>query len=308
MSKGKSIRNKNKIDRIKFHDILLFVVLLGLTITFIIPVALIYVISLSSNESIRKLGYTLFPSEWSLDGYRYLMGTSEQLINSAFISVFITVAGTILSVIVMGMVAYVIYRKDFKYRVQLSFFIFFTMLFSGGMVPSYIINTRLLHLNDTILILFLPFLCRAWHVIILRTYYTQSIPDSLIEAAKIDGARELELYFKIVFPISLPGIATIALYSVVLLWNEWFTGLLYINNSKLLPLQVLLHSIQSDLDVLSQNPEFATSPDGIEMAMNLPADSARMALAVVIMTPVLFAYPFFQRYFIKGLTIGSVKG
>lgn len=305
---GRTDAVTHRMGRIQLHDVILNIIMIILTLSFLIPVILIFVVSFSSNESIRRVGYTLTPLSWSLAGYRYLLGTSSQLVNSAFVSVFVTVTGTALSVIVMGMIAYVIYRKDFKYRLQLSFYIFFTMLFSGGLVPSYVINTRLLHLGNTIWILILPFLCGAWNVIILRTFYTQSIPDSLIDAAKIDGARELKIYFRIVFPIGLPGIATIALFQVVALWNDWFTGLLYINNSHLLQLQVLLEKIQANMNILAQNPDFANSPSGMQMALDMPTDSARMALAVIIMTPILFAYPFFQRYFVKGLTIGSVKG
>ncbi|WBY63975.1 carbohydrate ABC transporter permease [Thermocaproicibacter melissae] len=295
-------------QKVLLHDIILNAIMVILSIIFLAPVALVYIISFSSAESIREIGYSFVPKSWSLDGYIYLLGSSEQLLSSLGVSVFVTVVGTVLTVVVTGMIAYVIYRKDFKYRKQLTFYLFFTMLFSGGMVPSYIVNTNLLHLGDNILILFLPTLCSAWNAIILRTFYTQTIPDSLIEAAKIDGADEWVIFFRIVIPIARPALATIALFSMVGLWNDWFTGLLYINTPSKEPLQVLLQKLQSTLDYLTTNASFASSADGIRMALNMPTDSVRMALTVLIMTPILFAYPFFQKYFVRGITIGSVKG
>lgn len=295
-------------QKVLLHDIILNAIMVILSIIFLAPVALVYIISFSSTESIREVGYSFVPKSWSLDGYIYLLGSSEQLLSSLGVSVFVTVVGTVLTVVVTGMIAYVIYRKDFKYRKQLTFYLFFTMLFSGGMVPSYIVNTNLLHLGDNILILFLPTLCGAWNAIILRTFYTQTIPDSLIEAAKIDGADEWVIFFKVVIPIARPALATIALFSLVGLWNDWFTGLLYINTPSKEPLQVLLQKMQSNLDFLTTNSTFSSSADGIRMALNMPTDSVRMALTVLIMTPILFAYPFFQKYFVRGITIGSVKG
>lgn len=290
------------------HDIIVHAVMIILSIIFLAPVILVYIISFSSNESIQQKGYSFFPSSWSIDGYKYLLGSSQQLINSMSVSLFVTLAGTILSVIVTGMIAYVIYRKDFKYRKALTFYLFFTMLFTGGMVPSYIINTKVLNIGDSILVLILPTLCSAWNAIILRTFYTQSIPDSLIEAAKIDGADEWVIFFKIVVPVAKPALATIGLFSMVGYWNDWFTGLLYINTPTKQPMQVLLQKMQSSLEFLEQNAAFSNSADGMRMALNMPTESVRMALAVIIMTPILFAYPFFQKYFVKGLTIGSVKG
>lgn len=295
-------------QHVLLHDIILNLIMIILSAVFLAPVVLVYIVSFSSTESIRKVGYSFLPQSWSLDGYKYLLGSSQQLLSSTGVSFFVTIAGTVLTVIVTGMIAYVIYRRDFKYRKALTFYLFFTMLFSGGMVPSYIVNTNLLHLGDNILVLFLPTLCGAWNAIILRTFYTQSIPDSLIEAAKIDGADEWVIFFKVVIPIAKPALATIGLFSLVGLWNDWFTGMLYINTAAKEPLQVLLQKMQSNMDFLTKNTTFSSSADGIRMAMNMPTDSVRMALTVIIMTPILFAYPFFQKYFVRGITIGSVKG
>lgn len=295
-------------QKVWLHDLILNFIMAVLSVLFLAPVVLVYIVSFSSTDSLQKIGYSFTPLSWSADGYRYLFGSSDQLFNSTCVSLFVTVVGTVLTVVVTGMIAYVIYRRDFKYRKVLTFYLFFTMLFSGGMVPAYVINTRLLNLSDNIMVLILPSICGAWNAIILRTFYTQSIPDSLIEAARIDGADEWVIFFKIVLPVAKPALATIGLFSLVGLWNDWFTGMLYINTASKEPLQVLLQKMQSSLDFLKQNAKFSSSADGIRMALNMPTDSVRMALTVVVMTPILFAYPFFQKYFVRGITIGSVKG
>lgn len=295
-------------QRVWLHDLILNCVMIVLSVLFLAPVLLVYIVSFSSTDSLQKVGYSFTPLSWSVDGYRYLFGSSDQLFSSTCVSLFVTVAGTVLTVVVTGMIAYVIYRKDFKYRKALTFYLFFTMLFSGGMVPSYVINTRLLNLSDNIMVLILPSVCGAWNAIILRTFYTQSIPDSLIEAARIDGADEWVIFFKIVLPVAKPALATIGLFSLVGLWNDWFTGMLYINTAYKQPLQVLLQKMQSSLEFLKQNAQFSSSAEGTRMALNMPTDSVRMALTVVVVTPILFAYPFFQKYFVRGITIGSVKG
>lgn len=295
-------------QRIWLHDLVIHLIMIILSVIFLAPVVLVYIVSFSGTDSLQKIGYSFIPQSWSVDGYQYLFGSSEQLLSSTCVSLFVTLTGTILTVVVTGMIAYVIYRRDFKYRKVLTFYLFFTMLFSGGMVPSYVINTKILNLSDNILVLILPSICGAWNAIILRTFYTQSIPESLIEAARIDGADEWVIFFKVVIPIAKPALATIALFSLVGLWNDWFTGMLYINTAAKEPLQVLLQKMQSSLDFLKQNAKFSSSADGIRMALNMPTDSVRMALTVVVMTPILFAYPFFQKYFVRGITIGSVKG
>lgn len=295
-------------QKVFLHDAVLNLIMVILSVLFLAPVVLVYIVSFSSTDSIQKTGYSFAPSGWSVDGYKYLFGSSNQLFSSACVSLFVTIVGTVLTVIVTGMIAYVIYRRDFKYRRALTFYLFFTMLFSGGMVPSYVVNTRVLNLGDNILVLILPALCGAWNAIILRTFYTQSIPESMIEAARIDGADEWVIFFRIVIPIAKPALATIGLFTMVNFWNDWFNGMLYINTASKEPLQVLLQKMQASLDFLKQNSAFSSSADGIRMALNMPTDSVRMALTVVVMTPILFAYPFFQKYFIRGITIGSVKG
>ena len=182
------------------------------------------------------------------------------------------------------------------------------MLFSGGLVPSYIINVNVLHMYDSFWILLLSGMVGTFNIIVLRTFITTTIPIELFDAAQIDGASDFTVFFRIVLPLSKAGLATIGLFVLVGKWNEWFTGILYIENPKLTPLQTMLTRIQQKLDYITQNSSYASSPDGLQMLKNMPSEQTRMAIVVITTMPVLFAYPFFQRYFIRGMTIGSVKG
>jgi len=275
----------------------------------IIPVALVVCVSFSTDASITYRGYSFVPQEWSLDGYKYLFRMGDQVVRSYLITIVITIAGTLMSLSVMTMYAYVIAQKGFRARRFLTYMLFFTMLFSGGLVPSYILNTRYLNMGDTIWIFLLPTLVSAYHVIILRTFILTTIPDSLLEAGRIDGAGHFRIFAFIVLPLFKAGIATIGLFNVVNRWNDWFIGMLYINKyNYLIPLQTLLYKIQNTVDYLKQNTQVSGTPDGVAMLRALPAQSLRMACMIIVTLPILVAYPFFQRYFVSGLTIGSVKG
>lgn len=289
-------------------NVIFNIILTVFSLICVLPVVLVYIVSFTSEESIAQYGYRFIPRELSIGAYEYLFKTGEQIANSYMVSIIVTVVGSLLSVLVMSMFAYTLSRKDFKYRNVFSFLTFFTMLFSGGLVPSYIINATVLRLNDTIFALILPYTVNAFYVIVLRTFYTTTIPDSIIESAKIDGAGELTTFLRIVFPLSKPGLATVGLFSVIGYWNDWFLGLLYITKPRLVSIQYMLMKIQNSLEFIKQNSAFANSADGVQLALNTPSESGRMALTVVVMTPILFAYPFFQKYFVKGLTLGSVKG
>jgi len=221
-----------------------------------------------------------------------------------------TAIGTIASLFVMSMFAFVLSHKDFKARKVLTFFTFFTMLFSGGLVPTYILNVRYLNLYDNFLIFILPNMVTAYYIIMLRTFINSTIPYTILEAAKIDGANDFTVYARIVMPLFKAGLATLALFNVVARLNNWFTGMLYIDNSKLVPLQTMLMKIQNNIDFLKQaiGRGEVGSTEMQEMLKSLPSDSVRMATTIVSVLPIMLVYPFFQKYFIKGLTIGSVKG
>ena len=277
------------------------------SLTMIIPMALVVVVSFSSELSIANKGFSFFPETWTLEGYRYLAKMGDQVLRSYGITIFYTVTGTLMSLTVMSLYAYVLAQRSFRHHKFMTWILFFTMLFGGGLVPSYILNVRYLHIYDTVWVFLLPSLVSAYNVIILRTFIQTTIPESIFEAARIDGANHVQVFGKIVLPLYKAGLATIGLFNVVGRWNDWFTGVLYIENPNLVPLQTLLQKIQSSIEFIKQNAAVAGTPDGIELMRNLPQQNLRMACMIIIILPVLAAYPFFQRYFVSGLTIGSVK-
>ena len=278
-----------------------------LSLLMLIPIALVIIISFSSEASIAKVGFSFFPVEWSLQAYQHLIKMGSQLVDSYLITIFYTVTGTVLSLGAMSMYAYVLAQRSFPLRRPLTWMLFFTMLFSGGLVPQYIVITRYLGIGDSIWVFLLPSLVNAYNVIILRTFIATTIPEALFEVARIDGAGHFTIFTRIVLPLFKAGLATIGLFSVVTRWNDWFTGMLYINKANLVPLQTMLQKMQNNIDFLKANSGVANTPDGIEMLRNLPDHNLRMACTVVIITPMLVTYPFFQRYFVHGLTLGSIK-
>lgn len=288
-------------------NLVITIVMTVLAIATLIPVLLVVSISFSSEEALAQ-GYKLIPSEFSFKAYAILMDTGKSLVRAYANTVFYSFTGTALSLLVMSLFAYVLSLKDFKPRNKLAFFAFFTTMFSAGLVPSYIINVRLLHLDDTIWIFLLPGLVAPFNVIILRTFMQTSLPDSLVEAARLDGASDWRIYWQIVMPLSKAGLATVGLTTLVTKWNDWFTGLLYIRNPNLVPLMTYLEKLQKTLDFLKNNAELAGTPDGAALLASIPTQSTRMAILVLAILPIMLAYPFFQKYFVKGLTIGSVKG
>ena len=286
-----------------------FLVILSLvSLLMILPLALVFIVSFTSENSIALNGYSFVPSEWSLDGYKYLVKIGDQVLASYKITIIHTCLGTVMSLFVMTLYAYVIAQKNFYYKKFYTWILFFTMLFSGGLVPNYIMNVRYLHIDDSLWIFLLPSLVSAYNVIILRTFITSTIPDTLFEAARIDGAGHFRIYFSIVLPLFKAGIATIALFNVVGRWNDWFTGMLYIKKASLVPIQTMLKNIQDNIDFLKQNAQATATPDGLELLEQLPDQNLRMACTIIVIIPILCAYPFFQRYFVQGLTVGSVKG
>jgi len=273
----------------------------------VVPLIFVIIISLSSDASIQQVGYTFTPLEWSGYAYRYLWNSSDTIGRAFLVSVFITFVGTAFGLLMNSSMAYVLSRRTFKLRSLYTTLIFIPMLFSGGLVPSYMINTQLLGLQNSYLALILPMAVSTFYIIILRTFFTSSVPDSIIESAKIDGANQYYVFFRIVLPISLPALATIGLFLSFSYWNDWFMALLYIRSDHMhmYPLQYVLISIERNIDFLMRNAEFFSAT---MTGDRIPAESARMALVVVIVLPIACAYPFFQRYFISGLTIGAVKG
>ena len=209
----------------------------------------------------------------------------------------------------MTLYSYVISRKYFPSRKLFTFIALFTMLFSGGMLPSYIVNSNILHLKDTIWALILPACMSGMYVLILRTFMANSIPDSVVESAKIDGAKEFTCYYKIVLPMAVPAIATIALFLAVNYWNNWYLGFLYVvTNTKIMPIQLLLKRMENEVQFLANNAGLLGVAEASAIKDSIPGETIRMCLVVIVVMPVLIVYPFFQRFFVQGITVGAVKG
>lgn len=274
-------------------------------LTCVLPLLLVVIVSFSSEQSIFKNGYSFFPSEWSLDAYRFFFRLGDQLVRSYGITIFVTAAGTLFSLAITAMFAYVLSRSDYAYNRIFTLLMLFTMLFNGGIVASYMVNTQMLGLGDSLGALIFPMSLNAFYVIVMRTFY-KGIPMEIIEAARIDGAGEIKTFFRVVIPLSKPGLATIGMFTTIAYWNDWFLGMLYIVDQKKYPVQTLLWSMQNSLEFMKQSS--ANALEYAEMAANAPTDSGRMALTVLVVLPILLAYPFFQKYFVKGLTVGGVKG
>lgn len=282
------------------------VILTALVIVVILPIFLIVIASFSAEDVLIRDGYTYFPAEWSLDSYYYMIKQGVVILRSYGISFLVTIGGTAISVLITTMLAYPMARKSFRGRNVLAFFVFFTMLFNGGIVPSYIMWTQIFHIKDTVWALMIPnYLVTAFNVILVRNYYQNSVPDSLIEAAQLDGASELKIFYKVMLPLSKPAVATIGLFTGITYWNDWTNGLYYINNEKLYSIQQLLMKIMDNIQALRSNSTASLLGTG---AVELPGTSIRMAMAVIGILPILLIYPFVQKYLVKGVVVGAVKG
>lgn len=286
----------------KTLNIILNIIFILLMICCLMPVILVIIISFTDQSAINASGYSFFPEKWSFAAYEYVFTQGGNVLNAYKMTILSTVIGTIISVITITLYAYPLSRNDLKFKNFFTFFVFFTMLFSGGLVSWYIIVTKYLHLKNTFLGLVLPLTMNAWYVIVMRTFFQSTVPPALIEAAKIDGASEVRTLIRIVLPISIPAVATISLFQTLAYWNEWWHPMLLINKEKYYTLQLLLQIMMQNIQNLTEGG--AELREGAE----IPTDSVRMALCVVAMGPILVAYPFFQKYFIQGLTVGSVKG
>lgn len=291
---------KNILPRIALHTFLIV-----LSLTYILPLILMISISISSEEAIMQYGYSLFPKVISLDGFRQALAKPHQIIQSYKVTFAFSMLSTFLAMIVQSFGAYPLSRANFKYKKQVTIYLFITMLFSGGLVPSYILNTQYLRLNNTFWIYIFPSLTNVWNVIVFRTFF-QGLPTGLAEAAKIDGASETRTFLTIILPLSTPVFASLGFMSVLAKWNDWNTSLLYIKNSELYSLQYLLQRILREVEFVQGLADEAQ----MQMAgkENLPTETMRYAMAILAAGPMMVVFPFFQKYFAKGITVGSVKG
>lgn len=302
-------KNKNKIVLMKgereFHYFAL-VIMIALMLFCIVPLILMLTVSFSSEGSL-VYGYRFIPDEWSLDAYEFMWAKRATIFRAYGLTILITVVGTAISLIMTSMFAYPLSRRDFKPRNLIAFILFFTMLFNGGMTASYMVWTRLFHIKDTIWAYLLPgSLMGGMNVMMVRNYFNANIPYSIIEAARLDGARDWTIYSKIMVPLSKPIMTTIGLFAALGYWNNWTAGIYYINNPKLYTIQVYLKKLMDSIQFLKTTD---LSNEAVLLAQrNLPTESARMAVAIIALIPILAVYPFIQGELIKGMVVGGVKG
>lgn len=280
------------------------IILTFLVIVTLLPIVLLVIASFTKEQVLVQNGYTFFPKALSLDAYYYMVKQGAVIVRSYGVSFLVTVLGTVMSVAVTTTLAYPMARKSFRYKNVLSFFVFFTMLFNGGIVPSYIMWSRFFHIKNTIWALIIPnYMVTAFNVILVKNFYQNNVPDALVEAAQIDGASELKTFYSIMLPLSRPVVATISLFTGLCYWNDWTNGLYYVDNEKLFSIQLLLMKIMNNIQALKANTALMGTG-----TVELPGTSVRMAMAFVGILPILIVYPFVQKYLVEGVVIGAVKG
>ncbi|MDR1173920.1 MAG: carbohydrate ABC transporter permease [Treponema sp.] len=270
------------------------------------PILLVFAISISDEGTITEYGYEIVPRVLSFRSYEFVLSDFNQIMRGYMVSILITVAGTVLGTLITAMIAYPLSRMDFPFRRHFTFFVAFTMLFNGGLVPWYLVYVKMLGAKNTIVPLIMPLLVNGFNVIILRTFISANIHPAIIESAVIDGAGELQIFFQMVLPLSVTGLAAIALLVSLNYWNDWYNALLFIDTKKLFPLQFLMYRVNISIQVLNTS---SFIPDSAAAArVRLPNETARMAMSILGIGPIVLAYPFLQKYFVRGLTLGSVKG
>jgi putative aldouronate transport system permease protein len=289
----------NKIGKVLIN---VFVVLV--TLFCLLPFLLVVSGSLTNETIIIREGYNLIPKQVDFTAYRLLLMDINTILRGYGVSIIVTVVGTLASLLINALVAYPISLSSIKYRKAISVYILITILFNGGMVTWYIVCVRYLHLKDNIFALIMPYLANAWYIFLLKNYF-QSIPAEMHESALIDGAGEFRIFYKIIIPLSKPVLATVALFVALMYWNDWWLGIMLIDNQKLQPLQLLLRTIVSNVQFLQSSPNAAQMR---QLTSSRPTEGVKMATCILTIGPILFLYPFIQRYFVKGIMVGAVKG
>lgn len=289
----------------KVLHVIMHLILIVLSICCLYPFLVILGSSFQSQEEIMAEGYRMIPMTPTLNAYKMLLADTSRLANAYKVTIYTTAIATVLGLYLVSTCGYVMSRKDYAYKRILAFYVFFTMLFNGGLVPTYILISKWLHLKDSMFALILPGLCTAWNILLMKGFFV-GIPTSLIESAKLDGAGEFRIFASIVVPISKPAFATVGLMLLLNFWNEWYYSMLYIDTGSKVKLQYLLMSIMKNIDYLNSPEAMNANIAGGDVSM--PTLSARMAMCVVAAGPMLVVFPFFQKYFVRGMTVGAVKG
>lgn len=291
-----------------FTEVVLHIIFILFSVACLAPLLLLIAVSLTPETTLLQDGYQFFPKAYTLEAYEFLFEKPELVINAYAVTIFVVVVGTISCLLVTVLYAYPLSRADFPFKSFFATFIVITMLFSGGLTATYIVNVRVLHLRNTIWALILPGISSAFYIMIARTFFRLSIPTSVLESARIDGAGEWRILFKIILPLSLPMLATIGLFATFAFWNDWFRSLLYVDKKELYALQYVMMRALLNLQYLQQNMSNMSAEEAMLEMAKLPSETLRMAMAVVSIGPIVLAYPFFQKFFISGLTVGAVKG
>ena len=314
MAKEKMVTNDPEILRMAkshkkpgFGQYVLFFLLLLYTLFCFLPFLLVVISAFSDEQSIIKKGFSYFPDAWSTTAMTTVFKYGKQLVMSYGVTIFITVVGTFTGLMLQSMYAYALTRPDFQIRKLLNIWIIIPMLFQGGTLSAYLIFTGWYHLKDSLILLIIPHAVSTMNIIIMRTYIANSIPNELNEAAKIDGAGDYRTFFQITLPLMKPSLAAVGFMMATGYWNEWQNALIYIDSKNKKPLQLLLVNIQKNIEMLMNSKDIPPEVMAI-MGNKLPGNSITMATVLVVVGPILVVYPFFQKYFIKGLTVGSVKG
>ena len=293
------------VEKNKGFQIFAHAVLIILMICCLAPFVLLFMSSITDEQALIANGYSFFPEKFSLEAYKYILADSNQMVTSYILSFVVTIVGTVCNLTLTTLFAYPLSRKDLPGRRFVNFFLFFTMLFSGGLVPSYIMWTRTFHIQNTIWALIVPnLMMSAFNVFMMRTYFASNIPDTVIEAARIDGAGEFRILWSIVLPMAKPILATLVILVGLSYWNDWTNGLYYVNDDSLYTVQVFLMNIQRSMEAMKQSAQHG----GMVASVDLPSVSVRMAVTVMCVVPVMVIYAFMQKYFVKGIAIGAVKG
>ena len=287
------------------ENLIASVIFVMLSLIVFLPILLVFIVSISSQDSVTATGYSFFPKELSLEAYRYLFHSETYLARAFINSIFITVSGTVIGLILMCPLAYALSRREFRLKNHILLFIMIPMIFSGGLVSSYMVNTQMLHLKNTYLALILPGLCSTWYILILRNYFRTAIPESLIESAKLDGGRHPQIFRLIVLPIAKPVIMTVTVFLMFAYWNSWYPSLLYLdsNHTELYPLQYVLVNMERSIETITKDAQYMSGMT----SYTPPAVTIRMAMVVIVILPVMALFPFFQRFLKTGMTIGAVK-
>ncbi len=280
-----------------------YIALTMLALLCLLPFVLIVSSSMTSEDKIIMDGYQFIPLDFSVEAFKILFKYPDQMVNAYLVTIGVTAAGTFFGLFLTSMTAYALSRKDFKWRNKFSFFFFFTTLFNGGLVPWYLLIVNYLQMKDTVLALIIPMLLNVFYIIVMKSFLS-SIPEAIVESAKIDGAGDFRIYAQLILPLSKPALATIGLFLALAYWNDWYNALLFVSDEKLMPLQYYLYKMLGNMDGMRK----AMMGAGAVVTTAVPTESLKMAMTVVATGPILLAYPLVQRYFVKGLTIGAVKG